>query len=122
MKKMDRHITKEDKLFREIITETQIEAGDNLKFRIMQQITTEESLIKKQKVINTCSTLKSVLVVLGGMYTFILCIILGSYVLYGESSLKSLGLQLSIISIASICSFLCFIFVYDERRRYLRKG
>ena len=121
MKKIDQNKIEKDKQLSKLLNETRIESGENLKFRIMQQIATEKALTTKKVYSNTNSTLKGIISVLFIMYTLIICLLAVTYLSNGLEALKSLQLQLSIISIASICSVFGLIMAYDEKRRSKNK-
>lgn len=88
MKKND-NIMQDDKL-KDLLSGTKIKAGENLKYRIMQQIETESLLIsqkKKEKKINI--QIKTILTLIVVMYTLILGIAGLVYLSMGREALLS---------------------------------
>ena len=60
----------QDDKIKDLLSGTKIKAGENLKFRIMQQIETENALSRK-KVTNTRPILGNMLTIFGVMYLLI---------------------------------------------------
>ena len=106
----------EDKQIRKILSDTKIPAGDNLKFRIMQQIETEVSLSRKKSK-NSFSILNNMFSVFGVMYAIIALIIGFIYFSAGKEALESTYMFLTIALVASVCSMFWLISMYDEKRR-----
>jgi len=106
----------EDKQFRKLLSGTRMEASDNLKFRIMQQIETEKAL-SREKSKNSFSALKNMLSVFGVMYAIIAIVGLGIYLMYGKEGIESTSTYMIVILIASVCSMFWMVSVFDEKRR-----
>lgn len=106
----------EDKQMRKILSGTKIPAGDNLKFRIMQQIETESALSKK-KAKSSFSTIGSMYSIFGVMYVVISLVLLFVYFSAGQEAMKSTPVYLVVILISSVCSLFWMLSVYDEKRR-----
>lgn len=115
MEKADKNKIQADK-FRELLANTKVEAGDNLKFRIMQQIETEKAL-SPHKVKSSVPLLKNMLSIFGVMYALIAIVLLAVYVMYGKAALESFSLSLIVIAIASVCSVFGMLTLFDEKRR-----
>lgn len=107
----------EDSQFRDFISGTKLEASDNLKFRIMQQIETEKAFSRKQ-----ASKIRpgfgNILSILGVMYSLIGVLGIFVYFTYGIETLKSPSLYMPLILIASACSVFLLISTFDDRRHY----
>lgn len=110
----------EDKQFRDLLSGTKLEASNNLKFRIMQQIETEKAL-SKQKATNTRSGFGNILSILGVMYSLIAILGLGVYFTYGSEALQSPSLYMPLILITSACSVFLLISTFDDKRHYNKK-
>lgn len=106
----------EDNQFRKILADTKQEAGENLKFRIMQQIETEKSLSGK-RTNSSFSVLNSMLSVFGVMYAVIAVVLLTVYFLYGKDAVNSTHMYLFVILITSVCSAFWSILLFDEKRK-----
>ncbi len=115
------NISPQDQKIRDLFSGTKIKAEENLKFRIMQQIKTEEALIPKK---NTSSRpiIKNMLTVFGIMYALIAVVGCFMYTKDGGNSLDSLSFLLPVILISSVCSMFWMISVYDDRRRNKQKS
>ena len=106
---------KDDK-FRDIFAGTKIHAGENLKYRIMQQIETEKAL-SPQKVKSSIPLIGNMLTVFGVMYALIAVIGIGIYMSEGKNVLESISFLLPVFLVILICSIFWMISVYDDRRR-----
>jgi len=106
----------EDKQFKKILSETKLTAGDNLKFRIMQQIETEKALSKKESK-NSFSILDNMFSIFGVMYAIIAIVAGTIYFSAGKEAVESTYTYLTIILIVSVCSMFWMISLYDEKRR-----
>lgn len=115
MKEVDRNEI-EDKQFRKILTDTKQTAGENLKFRIMQQIETEKALSRKEAK-SSFSALNNMFVVFGAMYAIIAIIVGSIYFSAGKEAVESTYTYLIVALVASVCSMFWMISLYDERRR-----
>ena len=110
----------EDSQFRDLLSGTRLEASDNLKFRIMQQIGTEKAL-SKQQASKTRSGFGNILSILGVMYSLIAILGIGVYFTYGSEALTSPSLYMPFILITSACSVFLFISTFDDRRHSKHK-
>lgn len=115
MDKNDKINIKED-IFRDILAGTKIKAGENLKYRIMQQIETEKAL-SPQKIKNNAPLIGNMFSILGIMYAIIAMIGIGVYMTQGKSAMESMTILLPVALVVSICSVFWLISVYDDRRR-----
>ncbi|HCO66141.1 MAG TPA: hypothetical protein DIT04_00020 [Dysgonomonas sp.] len=106
----------EDLRFRKILSDTKLSAGENLKFRIMQQIETENSLVRK-KAKGSFSILDNMFSVFGVMYAVIAIAAGIVYFSAGKEAVESSYMYLIVILIVSVCSMFWMISLYDERRR-----
>lgn len=106
----------QDKILRDILSATKIEAGDNLKFRIMQQIETEKAL-SRRKSRSSFSVIRSMLSVFGTMYAIIAIIAGGLYTIYGKESLESSYIYWMAILVTFVCIMFWLFSVFDEKRR-----
>ncbi|MFV0419801.1 MAG: hypothetical protein ACK5KT_13855 [Dysgonomonas sp.] len=109
----------EDK-FSEFLSGTKMKAGENLKFRIMQQIETEKALSKNKKV-DTSPLIGNMLSIFGVMYVLIAIVGVSIYFSGGKSALESVTFFIPVILIASVCSMFWMISTYDDRRRSKQK-
>lgn len=115
------NIKQQDQNIRELLSGAKMKAGDNLKFRIMQQIETEKALIPKK---NTSSRpiIKNMVTIFGVMYMLIAGIGLFIYTKSGAGALNSLSFLLPVILISCVCSIFWMISIYDDRRRSKQKA
>lgn len=112
----DNNINAKNDKFRDIFAGTKIKAGENLKYRIMQQIETEKSL-SPQKAKNSIPLISNMLSVFGIMYALIAATGIGVYLTGGKDAIESMTFLLPVMLIASICNIFWLISVYDDRRR-----
>lgn len=110
----------EDNQMRRIFSGTGINASDNLKFRIMQQIETEKALSRK-KAKNGFSVIKNMLSVYGVMYGIIIVLAVSVYSMYGKTILESTAMLLLVLLIVSVCGMFWMISIFDEKRRNKKK-
>jgi len=115
MDKNDKINIKED-IFRDIFAGTKIKTGENLKYRIMQQIETEKSLSSK-KVKNSIPLIGNMLSVFGVMYILIALTGIGVYLTGGKGALESITFFLPVMLIALVCNIFWMISTYDDQRR-----
>lgn len=108
-----------DKKLQQILVDTKIEAGQNLKYRVMQQIETEVALAHR-KGMESSYSIRSIVVLL----CFICAILSGSVLisyLWGSGKEKLFvdsDLYLYyILPVCSILSFLACIFALDIKMR-----
>lgn len=90
-------------------------AGENLKYRIMQQIATEQALSRKTQK-QASSVTKTVFPILAVMYVLVFAVILGVYLLHGLEGLLSASVYMPILAVSSICGFYMLISTFDEKR------
>lgn len=109
-----------DDKFRELLSDSRMKAGENLKFRIMQQIETEKVLSRKKKA-DTNPLIGNMLSIFGIMYALIAIVGISIYFSYGKGALESLTFFIPVILIASVCSMFWMISAYDDRRRSKQK-
>ncbi|MBK5719691.1 hypothetical protein JGH11_02270 [Dysgonomonas sp. Marseille-P4677] len=115
------NINSQDQKFKELLSGTRMKAGENLKFRIMQQIETEKALVAKKNT-STRSILKNMFTIFGVMYILIAVVGLFIYTKDGENALNSMTFYLPVILISCVCSMFWMISVYDDRRRSKQKS
>lgn len=113
---MDNKIDKQnDDQLRNLFSGTKERAGENLKYRIMQQIETETSLSRKN-VKEKGFVFSTIFPILGVMYGVVGGILLIVYLLYGSNALLSSSVYIPVLSIVSVCSVYLFISAFDEKR------
>lgn len=107
-----------DDKIREILSGTKVKAGENLKYRVMQQIETEKALapVKKKKV-TSLSPVWSMLTIFGVMYVLIGMIALFIYLHAGTDALATPMFFLPVLLIGAVCTMFLGVTVYDERRK-----
>ena len=110
----------QDDKIKDLLSGTKIKAGENLKFRIMQQIETENALSRK-KVTNTRPILGNMLTIFGVMYLLIAIVAIFIYSSSGKGALETTTFMIPAILIASVCGMFLTISVYDDRRRSKHK-
>jgi Trk-type K+ transport system membrane component len=106
----------DDKL-KDLLAGTNVKAGENLKYRIMQQIETEKALSRK-KVRSSRPLVGNTITTLGIIY--ILIAIVGTSAFFTGG--KEVSFFASSILIASAGSIFWMISVFDERRRSKHKN
>lgn len=119
---MDNNIKKTQ--LKNLLAETKIEASENLKFRIVQQINTEVALSRKtEQVVN--SSFRSILLIVC-VVTIIITFALYSIYFNGvEGSLVNKeSFYLYILPFCSIASFVACLFAIDTklRSKKLKRG
>jgi predicted lipid-binding transport protein (Tim44 family) len=111
----------DDKL-KELLSGTKLKAGENLKYRIMQQIQTEQALQHKMQK-TARPAVGNMLSIFGIMYALIALVGVGTYFMVGgENMLKSVAFFLPVILIASVCGVFWMITSYDDGRRSRQKA
>ncbi|MDR2916395.1 MAG: hypothetical protein LBV74_16470 [Tannerella sp.] len=114
----EREMKMQDDPVRKLFSGTKIKAGDNLKYRIMQQIETESALsVKKSKSKSLFPLIGNMFSVFGVMYALIVLVAIGVVLVGGVEALSSLTFFVPIIMIASVCGLFLMISVYDDKRR-----
>jgi len=111
----------QDEKIKELLSGTKVNAGENLKFRIMQQIETEKALSRQRKP-DTRPLISNMLSVFGIMYVLIALVGVGIYFTGGRSALESVAFFVPVILIASVCSMFWMISAYDDRRHSKQKA
>lgn len=116
------NIKMQDEQIRKLFTGTKIKAGENLKYRIMQQIETESVLVGKKKVKSqsVMPLINSMISVFGVMYALIGLIAAGVYFTGGKSALESVAFFVPVIMVATVCVMFLMISVLDDKRRNKR--
>lgn len=110
------NINPQDQKIKELFSGTKMRAGDNLKFRIMQQIETEKALVPKKST-SSRPIIKNMLTIFGAMYALIAVVGLFTYAKEGVNALSSISFFLPVILICCVCSMFWMISAYDDRRR-----
>lgn len=102
-------------VLKEILADSTIKAGDNLKYRIMHQIEVESSVLRKPQR-DLVPFVKNMFSLFGIMY--LLIAIIGALVYFGEGkeALLSVAFFVPVILIASVCGVFWMISSYDDRR------
>jgi hypothetical protein len=118
-----KEIDRQDERIRRLFARTEIRAGENLKYRIMQQIGTESALAgTKMKTKNALPQISSLFSVLGVMYALIAIVAAGVFMMGGQQALQSSTFLIPVGMIAFVCGLFLVISVYDDRRRARRAG
>ncbi|GAB6123104.1 hypothetical protein JCM30204_42540 [Dysgonomonas termitidis] len=112
----DKNNDMQDDKIKDLLSGTKMKAGENLKYRIMQQIETEKALVPKRSV-SSRPVIKNMLTVFGVMYALIAIVGLAVYSTSGQSGLSSATFLVPVILISSVCSMFWMISLYDDRRR-----
>ena len=114
---------KEDEKFRQILASAKVEAPENLRHRIMQQIETEKALsshsTKRKK--ERENMLREMAVIFGTMYAILAAMVTGVYFLLGKDFLLSPRFIGSAILVGSIFSLLWLISRLDSHLRESKK-
>jgi len=110
---------KQDDKIREILSLSKVKAGENLKYRIMQQIETESVFsAKKLKSRNVMPLIGNSFLIIGLMYALVVLVVIGVFITGGIESLTSLAFLAPVIMISMVCSMFLMISVYDDKRRF----
>lgn len=113
----------QDDKIRELLSGTKMKAGENLKYRIMHQIETEQALTRqKKKVASSNPFIGNMIAIFGVMYALIVMVALGAYLIGGKDALESLQFIAPVVLIASACGIFWMISMYDDRRRSKEKA
>ena len=112
-----------DNNLRKILADSKMKAGGNLKYRVMQQVRTEASLLQKDERKKTYFHIKSSLVILGLMYIILFALVLTFYLYDGIKALETNSFLL-LVSITSVaCGLFFSISILDDKlRSRIRKG
>ena len=109
----------QDDKIREFFSESKIKAGENLKYRIMQQIETESAFAaKKSKSKAMMPLIGNTVLVFFVMYMLIILTGVGVYLTGGMEAMNSLTFFVPVIMISLVCSTFWMISVYDDKRRF----
>lgn len=101
--------------FREIMKDSKLTASENLRYRIMQQIETEQALAPKKMKAKAVS-FKPLLGIVAVIYILILGVIGATFLIGGVAALGSMEFMLPVIGVASIGSIYMLINVLDDKR------
>lgn len=112
--KKDINTTGDDK-FRKLMGDSQLTASENLKYRIMHQIETEQALLPKT-IKSEKPVIRSIVSIACVMYCILLVITIATYLIGGVEQLISTEFILAIVGVASISGVYTLITVLDERR------
>ena len=113
------NIKMQDNKIREILSLSKVKAGDNLKYRIMQQIETESVLsAKRSEGKNLMPMIVNALFTFGSMYVLIVLVAIGVYAMGGIGALNSFTFLAPIIMISLVCSMFWVISICDDKRRF----
>lgn len=110
---------KKDDDLKKLFAGTKVKASENLKYRIMQQIETEQALSHKKS--KSRPVLGSMLSIFGIMYALIAAIGIGVYTSAGSGALMSGTFILPVVFISSVCGLYWLITIFDDRRRVKNK-
>lgn len=108
-------IKKDDNL-KKLLSTTKMKASENLRYRVMQQIETEQALSRK-KTKSSRPVIGSMLTIFGIMYALIAIAGVIAYTTIGVQALTSSTFILSVVFISSICGLYWLITSFDERRK-----
>ena len=112
------NLKKQDDIMRQLFAGTKVKVGENLKYRIMQQIETESIFAaKKSKSKSVVPFIRNMLLVFGVMYALIIIFGVSVYLTGGKKDLESITFFIPVIMIASVCVFFWMISAYDDKRR-----
>ena len=117
---MDKDYLKmQDDKIKEILSLSKIKAGENLKYRIMQQIETESVLsAKRGKVRSLRPLIGNTFLIFGLMYALVVVVALGVFVMGGIEALNSFTFFVPVIMISLVFILFWVISVYDDKRRF----
>ena len=108
----------QDDKIKEILSLSKVKAGENLKFRIMQQIETEKVFSAKKSESKTLAPLiGNSFLIFGIMYALIILTVLGVFLTGGIAAIKSFAFFVPVIMISLVCSMFWLISIYDDKRR-----
>lgn len=118
-----KHTQNEEHLIRGMMQGTKLKASDNLKYRIMQQIETEQALtpskISDRK--ESGNILKEFGSIFGTMYGVLAVMIAATYFLFGQEYLFSPQFLGTVILVASVFSLLWLISRLDSHLQRKKK-
>jgi flagellar biogenesis protein FliO len=114
----------DEEFIRGMMQEARMKAPENLKYRIMHQIETENAL-KPQRTpvrLSERKVLKDFVGIFGLMYAVLAALIGGAYLLKGKEFALSSGFLWTVILVAFVFSFFWLMTRVDERLNDKRKG
>lgn len=114
----------DEEFIRGMMQEARMKAPENLKYRIMHQIETENAL-KSQRTpvrLSERKVLKDFVGIFGLMYAVLAALIGGAYLLKGKEFALSSGFLWTVILVAFVFSFFWLMTRVDERLNDKRKG
>ena len=118
----DNNKMQDDKI-KEILSLSKVKAGENLKYRIMQQIETESVLsAKKLKSKNVIPLIGNTFLIFGVMYALIVFTIIAIFLTGGVDAIKSLTFFVPVVMITIVCSMFWIISLYDDKRRFKQEN
>jgi len=114
---------KEEMIIREMMLPEKKKAPENLKFRIMQQIETENALTPQHNKPRKTSVtmLREMGAIFGSMYAVLAAMIMGAYLLEGTDFLLSPGFIATVVLVASVFSLFWLMTRLDAYLRGKRK-
>lgn len=115
------NIQSQDELIRQMVRTTKTQAPENLKYRIMQQIETENALTRKKASVKKeqGTILSDFFGIFGVMYAMLAAIIGGAYLLKGTAFVLSAPFLWTVVLIAFVFSLFWLISRLDA---YLMRG
>lgn len=108
-----------DEELKRLLSGTKMKASENLKYRIMQQIETENALSRKKA--KSRPVFGSMFSIFGIMYALIAVVGIAIYTSAGSDALFSSTFFFPAIFISSICGLYWLITVFDDRRKVKSK-
>ena len=112
------NLNKQDDKMREILSYSKMKAGENLKYRIMQQIETESVFAaKKSKSKNLTPIIGNSLAVFGIMFALVVVVALGVYIAGGIEAMNSAMFFAPLIMVSMVCGMFWMITIFDDKKR-----
>jgi hypothetical protein len=114
----------DEEFIRGMMQEARMKAPENLKYRIVHQIETENALKPQQTPVRLSErkVLKDFVGIFGLMYAVLAALIGGAYLLKGKEFALSSGFLWTVILVAFVFSFFWLMTRVDERLNDKRKG
>jgi len=120
---MDKDIKMQDEKIKEILSFSKMKVGENLKYRIMQQIETESVFsAKKSKIKDMRPLVGNSFLIFGVMYSLIILTVIGFFLTGGIESIIMLTFIVPVIMISLVCSIFWLISIYDDKRRFKQQN
>ena len=111
-------LNNQDDKIKEILSLSKMKAGENLKYRIMQQIETESVFdIKKSKSKNLAPIIGNSFAIIGIMCALVVVVALGVYITGGIEALNSVMFFGPVIMVSIICGMFWMISIFDDKKR-----